>query len=312
MDWIPTTSESAGPVYRQISDAIEADIASGRLRRGQQLPTHRALAQALGIDLTTVTRAYSDARHRGLIIARVGQGTFVSETTARATADIPLAVKIDLSMNVPPQPIEAALDTHIERGLASIHKRAGLSSFLNYQQPGGSEEDRHVVSTWLRSRMPDAPLDRIAVYPGSQSSIFNILLSFVSPGDVVLTESLTFPGVKAAAERLGVRLVGVAMDEQGVLPDALSKACEHHKPKAVYLVPTMHNPTTATMGPLRRNEVADVLRKAGTMLIEDDAYGALEPSLPLMAELLPKQTFLTVSLSKCIAPALRVLISFGA
>jgi DNA-binding transcriptional MocR family regulator len=123
---------------------------------------------------------------------------------------------------------------------------------------------------------------------------------------VVLTESLTFPGVKAAAEKLGVRLVGVAMDEQGVLPDALSEACRHHKPKAVYLVPTMHNPTTATMGRSRRNEVADVLRKAGTMLIEDDAYGALEPSLPLMAELLPKQTFLTVSLSKCIAPALRV------
>ncbi len=76
-------------MYRQISDAIETDIASGRLRRGQQLPTHRALAQALGIDLTTVTRAYSDARHRGFIDARVGQGTFVSETTTRATADLP-------------------------------------------------------------------------------------------------------------------------------------------------------------------------------------------------------------------------------
>src|SRR5215467_4012859 len=89
MDWVPTISGDAGPVYRQISDAIEADIASGRLRRGQQLPTHRALAQALGIDLTTVTRAYGEARHRGLLDARVGQGTFVSESTARAAPDIP-------------------------------------------------------------------------------------------------------------------------------------------------------------------------------------------------------------------------------
>jgi len=102
------------------------------LRRGQQLPTHRALAQALRIDLTTVTRAYGEARRRGLLDARVGQGTFVSETTTRATVDIPHPVKIDLSMNVPPQPIEANLDTRIAQGFASIQKEAGFSAFLNY------------------------------------------------------------------------------------------------------------------------------------------------------------------------------------
>src|ERR1044072_2919445 len=77
MDWIPTLSEGTGPVYRRIVDALSNDIASGALRRGQQLPTHRALAQALSIDLTTVTRAYGEARRRGLLDARVGQGTFV-------------------------------------------------------------------------------------------------------------------------------------------------------------------------------------------------------------------------------------------
>src|ERR1700741_1821840 len=87
MEWIPTISRESGPLYRQISDAIESDIASGRLRRGQQLPTHRALAGALGIDLTPVTRSYHDARHRGLLEARVGQGTFVSESPARIAAD---------------------------------------------------------------------------------------------------------------------------------------------------------------------------------------------------------------------------------
>ena len=306
MDWLPTISASSGPVYRQIADAIAADVASGRLKRGQQLPTHRALARALDIDLTTVTRAYSDARHRGLLDARVGQGTFVSETTVRAAADIPHALNIDLSMNVPPQPVEANLDARIEQGLAAIHKDAGLSTFLNYQRPGGSENDRSVVAAWLRSRLSDVPTDRLVIYPGSQSAIFNILLAVASKGDVVLTEALTFPGAKAAAEKLGIRLVGVEMDEQGVLPDALAKACRQHKPKAVYLIPTMQNPTTATMGVSRRKEVAAVLRKAGTPLIEDDAYGALDPSLPLLAELLPDQTYLTVSLSKCIAPALRV------
>lgn len=306
MDWLPTIREGSGPVYRQIVDAIETDIAGGRLRRGQQMPTQRSLAAALGIDLTTVTRAYSDARHRGLLDARVGQGTFVSETTARAAADIPDLVDIDLSMNVPPQPLEAGLDARIERGLAAIQKRAGLSSFLNYQEPGGSEADREVVAAWLGSRMPEPATRQTIVYPGSQTAIFNILLSFAKPGDVVLTEALTFPGMKAAAERLGVRLVGVAVDGQGVLPEALTRAVKVHKPSAVYLTPTMHNPTTATMSLTRRKDIADVLRRSKAFLIEDDAYGALDPSQQPLAALIPEKTYLAVSLSKCIAPALRV------
>ena len=90
------------------------------------------------------------------------------------------------------------------------------------------------------------------IFPGSQAIIFNALLTLTTPGDIVLTESLTFPGARAAAARLGVRLIGVTMDEEGVLPDALEKACRIHKPKAVYLVPTQQNPTTATLRADRR------------------------------------------------------------
>src|SRR5882724_12744284 len=98
MDWIPTLSEWQGPVFLRIVEALAADIASGRLVRGQKIPTHRALASTLDIDLTTVTRAYGEARRRGLLDARVGRGTFVSETTVRATVDLPHPVKFDLSM----------------------------------------------------------------------------------------------------------------------------------------------------------------------------------------------------------------------
>jgi DNA-binding transcriptional MocR family regulator len=274
--------------------------------RGQQLPTHRALARELDIDLTTVTRAYGEARRRGLLDARVGQGTFVSETTARATADIPYQIKIDLSMNVPPQPVEANLDVRIAKGLAEIQTKASFSAFLNYQRPGGSDEERELAAKWLRARVRGASAERVLVYPGSQAILFNALLSLTSPGDVVLTEALTFPGIKAAAAKLGIRLVGVAMDGEGILPDALKSACRQHQPKAVYLVPTLHNPTTATLGPTRRKAVADIIRNSGTLLIEDDAYGLLEPSASPIANLIPERTYLAVSLSKCIAPALRV------
>ena len=80
MDWVPTIADRTGPLYLQIVDALASDISRGQLVRGQVLPTHRALAKSLGVDLTTVTRAYAEARRRGLTEARVGRGTFVAES----------------------------------------------------------------------------------------------------------------------------------------------------------------------------------------------------------------------------------------
>ncbi|MGY4154169.1 DNA-binding transcriptional MocR family regulator [Bradyrhizobium sp. USDA 4461] len=306
MDWIPTVSEWHGPMFLRIVDALAADIASGRLVRGQRLPTHRALATALGIDLTTVTRAYGEARRRGLLDARVGQGTFVSETTARAASELSAPVNIDLSMNLPPQPVEANLDLRIAQGLATIRSDAGFSAYLGYTRPGGTADEREVGAAWLQPRVPNASADRIVIYPGSQAIIFNALLALTSPGDVVLTEALTFPGIKAAAARLDVRLIGVAMDAEGARPDALDEACRKHRPKAVYLVPTQQNPTTATMGTARRKAIADIIRKRGSVLIEDDVYGPLEPQMAPIATLIPEHTYYAASIAKCIAPALRV------
>jgi len=306
MDWVPALSEWPGPVFMRIVEAMAADVASGRLVRGQQMPTHRALAKALQVDLTTVTRAYGEARRRGLIEAQVGRGTFVSETTARAPAGIPFPLKIDLSMNVPPQPVEANLELRIAQGLKSIQDEASFGAFLNYQPPGGSDDQRELAAKWLRTRVPGATPDRLLVYPGNQAILFNALLGLASPGDVVLTETFTFPGVKAAAEKLGLRLVGVAMDEEGVLPDALNAACKAHRPKVVYLTPTLQNPTTAMLGPKRRKIIADIICGNETFLIEDDAYGLLEPTISPIANLIPERTYLAVGLAKCISPALRV------
>jgi len=306
MGWVPTISEWQGPMFLRIVDALAADIASGRLNRGERLPTHRALASALDLDLTTVTRAYGEARRRGLLEARVGQGTFVSETTARSPADLPAPVNIDLSMNLPPQPVEANLDLRIAQGLAAIRAEAGFSAYLGYSRPGGSAQEREAAAHWLAPRVAQASADRIVIFPGSQAIIFNALLALTSPGDVVVTEALTFPGIKAAAARLNIRLVGVAMDGEGARPDALDEAIRKHKPKAVYLVPTQQNPTTATMGEGRRKAVAEIIRKRGTVLIEDDVYGPLEPQVSPIANLIPELTYYAASIAKCIAPALRV------
>jgi DNA-binding transcriptional MocR family regulator len=96
------------------------------------------------------------------------------------------------------------------------------------------------------------------------------------------------------------------MDKEGILPDALKSACRKHAPKAVYLIPTIHNPTTATMSLARRKEVAEILRSHDVLLLEDDAYGALAPQAKPLASLIPERTYFAASVSKCIAPGLRV------
>src|SRR5271154_7562856 len=75
--WTPDLSRHRGPRYRAIADALAADIASGRLATGQQLPTHRDLAYRLRVTVGTVSRAYAEAERRGLIGGEIGRGTFV-------------------------------------------------------------------------------------------------------------------------------------------------------------------------------------------------------------------------------------------
>lgn len=291
-------------MYQRIVDALTADIAGGRLRRGQQLPTHRALAKALGIDLTTVTRAYNEARQRGLTEARTGQGTFVAESISPARHSGTPA--FDLTMNLPPQPLEADLEGRLTRGIAAIERESGFSAALNYREPGGSEDERAAAAAWLAPRLAHAHADNLVISPGTQNALMNFVMTQAAPGAVILTEALTYPGMKAAAAYAGVRLAGIETDASGIRPEALEAACRQHGAKAIYLTPTIHNPTTVTMPLARRHEIAGIIRAHDLTLFEDDAYGAFAPDTVPLATLIPERTYFAASLSKCMAPGLRI------
>lgn len=306
MEWTPTIRDREGPLYARIVNALRSDIESGRLRRGEQLPTHRALAGTLAVDLTTVTRAYREARDEGLTEARVGQGTFVAESLAQSPRRLASGIATDLSMNLPPQPLEADIEGRITRGLAALRREFGFSSYLNYRDAGGSLEERRAAAAWLRPRVPHADAESMVIFPGTQAALYCFLTTQLAPGDVVLTEALTYPGLKAAADVARVRLVGLPIDREGLVPEALADACRRHTAKALYLVPTIHSPTTATMSPARREAIAEIVRAHDLMLFEDDAYGALAPDVTPIAALAPERTYLAASLAKCVAPGLRV------
>ncbi len=307
MDWLPTIAGRRGPAYQRIADALADDIAGGRVHQGQRLPTHRALAAALGLDVTTVTRAYAEARRLQLIEAQTGRGTFVAANLppARRTA---AAAVIDLSMILPPQPANADLDGKLAATLSEIRRQSGFAAFLSYQRAGGTPGERAVATRWLRARVPEVEAQRLLVAPGTQAILMALLLTLAKPGETVLAEALTYPGLKAAAEVARVRLHGVALDGDGVVPAALERACRETSAKLVVLTPTMHNPTTATMPAERRARIASIIAKRGLTLIEDDPYVFLDPAAVPLAALIPEHTYLSASLSKCLTPGLRTAL----
>lgn len=304
--WLPDLERSGGPIYLSLADALGAAVTSGALKPGERLPTHRALASALDLDLTTVTRAYGEARRRGLIDAAAGRGTFV-RPPPKGQDDRRPAVEVDLSMNLPPHPPAAEISARLSQTMAAILRRPDLPQLLSYHPSAGSADDRSAGAEWLSPLLPGLTAARVLVAGGGQAALMSLLTTLVPGGGTILTEAMTYPGLRAAASQAGIVPLGLDMDAEGLLPDALDEACARLKPAALYTIPTIQNPTTATMSPARRAAVAEVIRRHRLPVIEDDAYGLLpdQPPAPL-ATLVPEHVWYVATLSKCLFPALRV------
>ena len=168
--WTPRLIENARMKYLGIVEALDADIRSGVVVAGQRLPAQRAIAEALGVDLTTVTRAFNEARRRGLVQAQPGRGTFISEVVEGGGS--PASPLIDLSMNIPPQPDGIDFSKLIPQGIgALLSTPRGLLS-LQYQQSTGTEPDRQAAASWLSTRINGVASDRIVVTGGAQGALF--------------------------------------------------------------------------------------------------------------------------------------------
>ncbi|WP_448191455.1 aminotransferase-like domain-containing protein [Azospirillum sp. sgz301742] len=307
--WVPEIADRRKPVYLAIADAIAEDVRSGRLAPGQRLPPQRQLAEWIGLDFTTVSRAYGEARRRGLLDAHVGQGTFVRPSASAPVPRTALAGAgfVDMTMNQPPLPEAPELLERLRRGMEAVVSALGMNDILRYPEAGDTAEDRAAGAHWLRRRLPNTPVERIVVSPGTQGSLLALLSALARPGDAVCAEALTYPGFKAVAAQLGLKVVGVPMDADGVDAGALRKAFAEHRPKAFYCMPTLHNPTTAIMPLERRQAVVAAARDSGVPIIEDDIYGTLpEGAPPPLAALAPEITYCIAGLAKCVSPTVRI------
>lgn len=308
-DWTPDLSISDKPRYLALADRIAADIQSGNLVVGDRMPPQRKLAARLGVDFTTVARGYVEAQKRGLVESRTGQGTFVLAAARLSRAALPSvrprADAVDLSMNLPPEPNDPELIERMQAGLEMVGR--DIVALLRYQGFGGGPTDKEAASLWLSRRAIVPAQERIFITPGAHPALLGILGMLAKPGQVVLSEAITYPGVRSIAAQLNLSLVGLPMDDEGIEPDAFAAACSKMSPKALYLNPTLQNPTTLTMSEKRRLAIAAIARRWGVPIIEDDAYGFIPHHAPApLASIAPDITWYVAGLAKCIGAGVRV------
>jgi DNA-binding transcriptional MocR family regulator len=287
------------PLHERLADAIETAIMRGNLKAGQKLPTHRELSKGFEVGIGTVTKAIDSLSRRGIVRGEIGRGTFVQD------AETPqVQGPIDLSINGPPPVVKPDV-------LAAAAERAARYAaslpYGGYVDLTGTPEQRATLAVWLgRTRLEGVGADELILCVGAQHGIFLSLADLAAMSPSIATEAATFNGALVAAESLGLRVLPVEYDEEGMIPDALERVLRQGACKAVYATPVCHNPLGFETGLQRRKDILAVCRKHGAFIVEDDIYGFYGTKGRITYKsLAPDLVYYVTSLSKVLLPVVR-------
>ncbi|UTW05443.1 PLP-dependent aminotransferase family protein [Amphritea atlantica] len=294
--------------YKHLVDKFAHEIRSGTLPPGTQLPTHRQLAMREGLALVTATRVYAELERMGLVSGETGRGTFVRETAVPLGhgIDQPPATEgmIDLNFNSPSLPGQTEM---LRKALRQIAVSGDLEALLHYQPHGGRKHERSVIARHLEARGLSVDADNVLIVSGAQQGLAASVMSLLNPGDVVAVDALTYSGFKALAEVHRLELVPVAIQDEGPDLQALEQLCRTRRIKAVYTMPTLHNPLGWVMDAGQRQQLVAIARRHNLLIIEDAAYAFLaENPPPPLITLAPELTVYVSGLSKSVATGLRI------
>ena len=301
MSWAPSRATlGPGPVYLALAARLERDIASGALPPGTRLPPQRELADFLDVNFTTVTRAYDVCREKNLIYGVTGRGTFVAALPGvDECADAADAFDLGVVQAFP----EIGARTVVEAARRVLARDAAEGLF-SYRDRDGLARHRAAGRHWLSRRGVDADGRNIAIFPGVQGALSTVLLAVFQVGDAVATDAFTYANFIDLARLARIRLVPVWGDADGMLPAALDDAARRRNLKGVFLMPNCANPTAVTMPAARRDGLADVMRRRGLLVLEDDASLVPSPHRTLFARL-PERTVYLSGSTRLVAPGLR-------
>ncbi|MEU3830517.1 PLP-dependent aminotransferase family protein [Streptomyces sp. NPDC029080] len=294
--------------YKTLVDAMASDIRAGRLAPGARLPTHRGLAAREGIAVVTATRVYAELEAMGLVSREQGRGTFVRDIAVPAGHGVDQQAvatdAVDLNFNYPSLPGQADL---LRQAMREVAASGDLDSLLRYQPHSGRPQDRASLARHLRRRGITADADRILIANGAQHGLAITVMATLNAGDVVAVDALTYPGFKVLAHAFHLDLEPVPTAADGPDLDALEKLCATRPVRAIYTMPTLHNPLGWVMSATDRTRLIGIARKYGPLIIEDASYAYLvEDPPPPLAATAPDITVYVSGLSKSIATGLRV------
>lgn len=294
--------------YKALVDALATDIRAGRLAAGTRLPTHRGLAAREGIAVVTATRVYAELEVMGLVSREQGRGTFVRDPAVPVGHGIDQQAvatdAVDLNFNYPSLPGQADL---LRQALREVATSGDLDSLLRYQPHRGRPRDRASIARHLRHRGIAADADQILIVTGAQHGLAVTVMAALTAGDVVAVDALTYPGFKVLAHAFHLDLQPIPTTTGGPDLEALEKLCAARPVRAIYTMPTLHNPLGWVMPAADRVRLIEIARRHGAIIIEDASYAYLvEDPPPPLAATAPEITVYVSGLSKSIATGLRV------
>ena len=294
--------------YKAIVDLFAEKIRSGAILPGTRLPTHRKLSVQQGISLATATRVYSELESMGLVSGETGRGTFVREITLASSNGIDQNViaseVLDLNFNYPSLPAQGDL---LRDALRQIALSGDIESHLRYQPHAGRVVEREIIAGHIMDSgfQPDA--DNIIIVNGAQHGLAITVMGLLHPGDVVVVDALTYPGFKALAEIYHLELLAIPTLSDGPDLANLEELCQKRRVKALYTMPTLHNPLGWVLNCKQRKKIAEISRIYNFIIIEDTAYSYLIPKrLPPIAFYAPERSVYITGFSKNVATGLRV------
>lgn len=294
--------------YKSLVDTFAEAIRSGSLAPGTRLPTHRQLAAEHGLALVTASRVYTELEAMGLVSGETGRGTFVREISlppGQGSGQMTVtAGMLDLNFNYPSLPGQADL---LRTALRQLALSGDLEALLRYQPHAGRGHERATVARHLLSRGLTVDAEQVLVVSGAQHGLAVTLMTLLKPGDVIAVDALTYSGFKVLAETLHLEMLAIPVSASGPDLDALHSLCRKRPVRAVYCMPTLHNPLGWVLSLAHREHLVSIARQHNLMIIEDAAYAFLaEDAPPPVATLAPERTVYVGGLSKSVATGLRV------
>lgn len=303
--WIPEFEKSNKPLYILLAESLEIDIESGKLKSGFKLPPQRIIANYLGINHSTVTRAYKLCEEKGLIKGVIGKGTFVS-STAGIPSDLLTNHRdnnvIEMGMVLPVYEMNELIKTYV----TGLYNSIDYDLVLKYSPPEGHIKHRYIASKWLEQYKIKSNADNILITSGAQNALSVILISLFNKGDRIVVDEFSYTGLKSLAKLLGIILIPVKGDNLGIDIEQLKSTCKRERIKGIYLIPDCQNPTTITMTMDKRTEIGKIIDNHNLILIEDGTFSfCMEEKLKPISSIYPSNSIYIHGTSKALNPTFR-------